>query len=238
MWIKKLFIKIKNYFYRMFNPVIFNLNDEYSDILEKSTEIARRNVLIGTIRRREQLSANLSNRFYHIPMSELISGDDIEYVAIYQSKNLFRENTDVNGIVYYGRVTNAAIVKRHDIPEIPSKSNELYMRFDVDRWQKIDHHIQIREISPQVSLKTSFYQFSNARFINELFFKTANEYIFFLGIVDLINEIYDGFTLNSLFAIRRGNRIIVKSEKRKQVFSVKELSEKPYGKITDFFENH
>lgn len=237
MRIKNLLSKIKEYFYRLFHPIIFDLSEEYSDVLNHREEFTKRNVLVGTIRRREQLSVNLTHKFYHIPMSELISGSGLEYVAIYQSKNLFRENTDVNGITYYGRITNSAIVKRRDIQEIPSSSNEEYMRFDVDRWQKIEPHIQIREISPQVSLKTSYYQFANARFINELFFKTIDEYVFFLGILDIINDTYDGFVLDNFKVVRKGKKISVSKGKSSRTININKFHTKPYSKIIEIYEN-
>jgi len=236
MLLKELFIKIRDYLYQIFHPVIFNLDEEYAEILDKRNEFTKRNVLVGTIRRREQLSLNLAHRFYHIPLAELITPEDIEYVAIYQSKNLFHRNTDVTGITYYGRVTNVQIVKRRDIPEIPSGSNELYARFDVDRWQKIEPHIQIREISPQVCVKTSFYQFSRARFTNELFFKTAEEYVFFLGILDIIGKTYDGFELGMRRVIRRGKRISVNKDGKTLYYPIKELKAKLYCKINEIFE--
>lgn len=236
MFLKELFIKIRAYFYQLFNPVIFNLDEEYADILEKRNEFKKRNVLVGTIRRREQLSLNLAHKFYHIPLAELITPEDIEYVAIYQSKNLFHQNTDVNGITYFGKVVNVQIVKRCDIHEIPSRANELYARFDVECWQKIEPHIQIREISPQVCLKTSFCQLSQARFTNELFFKTAEEYVFFLGILDIINKTYDGFELGKWHVTRRGKRISVIKNGKTKLYPLKDFTAKIYCKINEIFE--
>ena len=91
MFFIKLRTKIAEYFRRRFYPFIFDLNEEYDDILSKKEEIELRNVLIGTIRRREQYSVNVSSKFYHIPTKQILDDVGIEYVALYQSRSIFNK---------------------------------------------------------------------------------------------------------------------------------------------------
>ena len=62
-----------------------------------------RDVLVGSLRDREQLKIALEHNFYHVPSRQLGEDDlPIRYVAIYQSRNIFGTEA---GIRYYGEVT-------------------------------------------------------------------------------------------------------------------------------------
>ena len=235
--IKELFSKIKEYFYRLKNPIIFNLEEEYSDILAHREEIERRNVLVGTLRRREQFHTNLSHCFYHIPKYQLNSPSGIEYIALYQSKNLFNKDTDTNGIKYFGKVIHVSEVERAEIKEIPSQSREKYIRFDIDCWSHLPHGIMIREKSPKVYLKTSDYLLFNAKYTSELFCKSAEEYILHLGLTDLISDIYDGFDFMDVHIVKRGNRIYVKTDKKSLVYSAKDLRYNSFSAVSEISDN-
>jgi len=96
-------------------------------------------VLIGVLRNREQLEICIKNGFYHIPYKKLpVPAEEISYIAIYQSKNLFG---DYAGIKYYGKVDSYKLVKRSEIREIPKNSDEKYYRFNITKWQTLPHTI-------------------------------------------------------------------------------------------------
>ncbi|MBR5460074.1 MAG: hypothetical protein IKV53_04335 [Clostridia bacterium] len=222
-FIKEVLSKIREWLYRLRHPVIFKLEEEYPEVIAAASEIEKRNVLVGTVRRREQLPVNLSKNFYHIPMNQLITSEGIEYVALYQSKHLFNLETDTNGITYYGIITEAKQVKRSEILEIHSSSSEMYMRFEVERWKRLSPQIIIREKSPKVFLRTSSYLLHNAKYTSELYCKTVEEYILHLGLNDVISDIYDGFEYNGIKLLKRGSRIKVCVGQKNFTYSFKNV---------------
>lgn len=239
MLFKRLRKKISEYFRRRFYPYIFNLHDDYSEILDFKDEIEKKNVLIGTIRRREQLSINISHDFYHIPTNQILSEMGIEYVALYQSKSIFNAETDSNGISHFARVTEAKHVKRCEINEIPSHSNEDYIRFDVNKWQSLPNTITIKEKYPKVFSKTSLYLLTHASYTCELYFETAEEYVFYLGVCDIVKDIYDGFEFCGMEVIKRGRKLRITSSRLKKKIKLKDFMQSPCdmtGKIFDFFK--
>ncbi len=221
--IKKLFSKIREWLFNLRHPVIFNLEDEYSDVIANASEIEKRNVLVGTVRRREQFPVNLSGNFYHIPMNQLITSEGLEYVALYQSKHLFNLETDTNGIAYYGIITEAKQVKRSEITEIHSSSSEPYMRFEIEKWQRLSEQIIIREKSPKVFLRTSKYLLHNAKYTSELYCRTVDEYVIQLGLSDIISDIYDGFEYKGITVLKRGSRIRASVNSTTAVYSFKDV---------------
>ncbi|MBQ9975702.1 MAG: hypothetical protein IJP16_04260 [Clostridia bacterium] len=240
-FIKELFSKIRERLYRLRHPVIFRLEEEYSDVLAAASEIEKRNVLVGTVRRREQLPVNLSKNFYHIPMNQLITAEGIEYVALYQSKHLFNLETDTNGIAYYGLITEAKQLKRSEITEIRSSSSEPYMRFEIEKWHRLSPQIIIREKSPKVFLRTSKYLLHNAKYTSELYCKTADEYLIHLGLNDIISDIYDGFEYNGIKVIKRGSKIKLTINQHTVLYSfknVKRYTMDHVAKITEFQKKH
>ena len=229
--------KIRAFFYKLNHPTIFNLEEEYADIVAKADEISRRNVVVGTVRRREQLPINLENKFYHMPMIQLISAEDIEYVALYQSKNLFSLPTDTNGVTYFGKIISTEMLKRCQIEEIPRNTREPYVRFEVSSWNRLTPEIKIRERVPKVFVKTSYYLLTNARYTSELFCRNADEYIVHLGMLDILSDVYDGFTYKDLHVIKRGKVFIIRKGKRKIKFSMKEIKRNTLEKLVEILKN-
>ncbi len=215
--------KIKDFYTRLTSPVEFDLCEEYQDILEKKEEIEKKNLLVGTIRRKEQLQQNLDSNFYHIPLEELVDERGIEFVALYQSKNLFSQASCGTGIHYYGTVSETNRVKRHDITEIPTShaDNRIYVRFDLKEWKRLDVPVKVGSTFPKVYLRTSMYLFQNARSINDMTFNSVDEYVVHLGIRDLINDEYDGFTIKDFHARRFFGFMKFKSRRGKYKVSVK-----------------
>ena len=133
-----------------------------------------RDVLVGALRNREQLNAALEGRFYHIPTSKLQDGNlPIHYVALYQSKNLFGQEA---GIRYWGAVIRTERVKRREIREIPRNSNELYYRFDIKEWLKLDMPIKVWEMGPGVLLLTNLFLLFHSREVPDLMIRSEEDF--------------------------------------------------------------
>lgn len=96
--------------------------------------------LVGSLRNSQQLDVCLSMNFYHVPKAQL-SADitKLRFVAIYQSNRFFGGNA---GIRYIGRITEIKELPRKEIAEIPKNSDELYYKFIVNGWKKLDNAIK------------------------------------------------------------------------------------------------
>ena len=139
------------------------------------TDWNRRDVLVGSLRSRQQLDICLKHRFYHIPVVQLTEDDlPIRYVAIYQSRTLFGEK---GGIYYYGKVTACTRVRRWEIRELPRDSEERYYRFDVESWETLPAPIVPKETG-FAYLLTNFFLLKNSREVPELTFMSEREFRF------------------------------------------------------------
>jgi hypothetical protein len=95
---------------------------EYSDNIKFN-----RNVLIGSIKSKEQFDFIKEKRIYHMPYRK---GDDflkkqIEYIAIYQSQKKFKTES---GVRFYAKITKWEIRNRKNIlfGEVEERVNVLY----------------------------------------------------------------------------------------------------------------
>lgn len=68
-----------------------------------------RDVLVGTLRSKEQLEVCLDHNFYYAPAERVEKHLPIRYIAIYQTINFFGKDA---GIVHYGAVGNYRIASR------------------------------------------------------------------------------------------------------------------------------
>ncbi len=133
---------------------------------------SRRDVLVGTLSRPEQLEVCLHHRFYHIPAWEMTAGETpVQYVALYQSKTLFGQ---ASGVRYYGRVTACQRLQRHHIREIPSESTVPYYRFEIESWQELPRAIRVREMG-FVKHFTTLFLLQHSREMPELWMQSYGE---------------------------------------------------------------
>jgi len=141
------------------------LKDEYFN---------ERNVLVGTLKNKEQYAININNKFYHMPKKSVnLVKNNIKYIALYKSKNIFGEDA---GITYYGKVKEINVVKRNEIAEIPKTSEELYCRFEIEEWVELPHKIISNGFSLRRSMYTTFYLLNNANTLEELCIKNIEEF--------------------------------------------------------------
>ena len=135
---------------------------------------SRRDVLVGTLSSREQLSVCLAHRFYHIPAELAGKHLPVRYVAVCQTINLFGDEA---GIIYYGEVTNYRIMPRREITEIPRDSDELYCRFEISEWKRLPRKIRPKEIGGVV-LYTNLFLLEHSAYVSDLAVRSGEEYRF------------------------------------------------------------
>ena len=142
----------------------------------KKVDWNQRDVLIGTMKRKEQMDACLAHRFYYVPVSTLSEGRlPIHEVALYQSKSLFGKDA---GIEYYGEVLSIEKVKRCEISEIPKDSDALYYRINVKEWIRLGRKIEVKEIGVTKIAFTNHFLLKHCTQVSELFIQSEAAFRF------------------------------------------------------------
>ncbi len=145
-------------------------------------DISKKNMLVAVVKNSGQFYLNMEGNFYYIPEQFVENAEDIEFVAIYQSKHLFGDDY---GIQYFGRVIKTEKVKRYNISEIPKNSDDMYYRFTLDGWEKLEHKIKPQGFS-QVGIYTNIFLLENAKEYFELFFDKKEEYILYKTLNEIL----------------------------------------------------
>lgn len=145
-------------------------NEEYI----KDEYFKKRNILIGSLKRYDQLNASLDNNFYYISCSKLnLSKNHVQYIALYQSKKIFGEQS---GILYYGKIKSIKVVKRSEINYKKSSSQELYYYFEIDNWEKLKKPIKRGNFKLRNFMYTTNYLIHNSSYMHELCIKSKVEF--------------------------------------------------------------
>lgn len=145
----------------------------------------RRDVLVGSLRNREQLDICLTHHFYHIPKRQLKTEHlPVRYVALYQSKNIFGSEACVQ---YYGEVISTRLLRRHDIREIPSSSTDEYYRLEIKEWKKLGRPIAIKEISG-INFFTNLFLLEHSSETPELKIGSEAEYRLYSELKRILNN--------------------------------------------------
>ncbi|REJ07738.1 restriction endonuclease-like protein [Halobacillus trueperi] len=132
-------------------------------------------VLVGVVNDHKRLTAHLQHRFYHIPLKQLKKGwQEAKHIALYITQKA-AENGSSNGITYYGEITNVDIVKRFELKEVPSRSQELYVKFTVKEWDSLPKTIRPVGYGIQVYTLTTLTMLQHAKDLPELFMKSNTE---------------------------------------------------------------
>lgn len=161
----------------------------------KEVDFIKRNVIVGITKNEEQYKTNLNKEFYHIPLKRAkITEHDIEYVALSYSKtSQKRDRSSIEpGVKYYGKVKKIEVLKRREIVELPKKSDELYVKFTVEKWMQLPKIIEPIMGNVRVCAYTSEFLLKNAKIINELFIKTKEEFILW----NELNRICDKYSID------------------------------------------
>ncbi len=140
----------------------------FANYLDEEKNI--RNVLIGPLGRKEQLPLCLQKNMYYTYLDKVKSFlGALEYVAIYQSKEKFKDEAE-QGILYYGKIRDFEIMKRSQIKEAgsPRRGEELAVVFYVESWQRKTPKIATGGYGPAEPQRTSWSIFQQARVYPEL----------------------------------------------------------------------
>ena len=157
------------------------------EYLDEANEWSDKDVLVGSLRSREQLDICLSCGFYHVPAEQIENYNGVKYIAIYQSKNLFGQ---YGGIYYWGKVVKTESVKRSAISEIPKKSDQPYIKFTIDKWFRLDNPI-VSSGGGSIFGYTNLFMLLRAKDIFQLYFSDFEEYKFFVALNQAISENYN-----------------------------------------------
>lgn len=131
-----------------------------------------KNVLVGALSSKGQLSVALKEKFYHTPLKEIPIHSilsQIEYVGIYQSERFFGKED--SGIFWIGEIADWKVVRRREIDEIESKRgkpDDLYVKFTVSEWERLADPILPGGYYIYRNLFTSKYILDRANEIAEL----------------------------------------------------------------------
>ncbi len=132
-----------------------------------------KNVLVGSLREPSQLDVALSQRFYHMPLKNIVDHKlltQIEYIAMCQSRRKFQEPGNT-GIHWFGLIQDWKVVRRGEITERPARpgtEEELYVKFTIEQWERRDKPIALGGQGIYTCLYTSKYMFDRASEIAEL----------------------------------------------------------------------
>ena len=149
--------------------------DVPKELLDEACEVdfSDRDALVGALREPRQMGIALKRRFYHIPAVYIEEYAIPRYVALYQSKRTFGD--EVAGIKYYGEVKKCTPMRRSKIREIPKSSNELYYKFKIKKWERLNEPISAKEIG-FVRLFTNSFLLQNVADVSALTISDAYEF--------------------------------------------------------------
>lgn len=119
------------------------LSKEVVDSFENH-DFTEYDTLVGAMRNPRQFGVCLKRKFYHIPAIYVEEYPIPKYIALYQSQRMF--GNEVAGVKYYGEVKKCTPMRRSKIREIPKNSDELYYKFKVKSWQRLDNCVSSGEI--------------------------------------------------------------------------------------------
>lgn len=194
----------------------------------KEDDYKNRTVLVGSLRGREQLETNLLHNFYHTRKSNVdIVKNKIEYIALAQSKKSFGQDA---GITYYGKVKSIEELKRCDIKEIESNSEDIYYKFNVEEWLKLDRKIEVKAYQVIRVMYTTEYLLKNATTVTELCIKEKEEFRIWKELKRAFKEI-ETYTENkklqeqsNIKLLRIGTKDIIIEKDEIKIINDKEIS--------------
>ncbi|HHV95639.1 MAG TPA: DUF2357 domain-containing protein [Clostridiaceae bacterium] len=197
-----------------------------------------RDVLVGSLRDKNQLKVVLEKRFYYTPYKNLKkSGLPFKYIALYQSERSFKNEA---GIRYYGKIKHWEIVKRRDITEIPKSSDELYVKFYIENWESLPTYIKPKEYGVRSHIYTNKHLLLNSAYLPELCIKNKEEYRLYMELKRICDTVeikaqdgsldetsLDSFIFdNTHISIENDNIKVIKGEALR-LFSLCDFQAKP-----------
>lgn len=108
----------------------------------KKVDWSKEEILVGSLSSLGQWEECFKKKYYYVPVSALYENyHQVEYIAIYQSKNLFGKEA---GIRYYGEVIDVSIMPRIEINNLVGRThpNAKCYRFTIKEWKKLSSKIE------------------------------------------------------------------------------------------------
>lgn len=142
-------------------------------------KLGGKNVLVGSLKHHSQLEVVIEHKFYHMPLANITDHSiltQLEYIAIYQSKNLFASGQQ--GVFLYGKISGWEVIPRGQIKERPVRKgteNKLYVKFTVEQWETRPTPILSGGLGVRTCLFTTKYMFDRAIEIAELKLDTEEQ---------------------------------------------------------------
>ncbi len=168
LWLKRFFRKL----FQRKRPIeaveLPALSEDLEAELAK-VDWSRQDVLVGSLGSQEQFADNLLWNYYYVPACHLDEEDlPVRYVAIYQSRNLFEEDS---GIRYYAEVVQTEKLERCKVhfPVVRDNGEELYYCFRVKQWEILPEPIAIRDAWVSEPRFTNAFLLQHSRYSYELF---------------------------------------------------------------------
>ncbi len=194
-------------------------------------------VLVGSFGSKEQFRDNLMRNYYYVPAKHISSvKSPITYVALYQSNKLFGDDA---GIKYYGRITEAKLIKRKDI-DFPIRLNngeELYYIFRIEEWKMLPRTISVKCEYVSAPKFTNMFLLKHCTNSYELFnVGTEKEYRLLLSLNSMINDVTLRRKKECVYRICNGLTIRLSNEKFNILYKRKPLF-KTSLKVSDFVYN-
>ena len=128
-----------------------------------------RDVMVGSLGSVAQFDDNIKRKYYYVPAKHVDDSNlPIHYIALYQSRNRFKEYA---GIRYYGEVTYMKKVKRKDIDFPMSRNNgdEWYYAFRIKEWKTLSTPIAVKDEWVNEPKFTSLFLLEHSQQSFELF---------------------------------------------------------------------
>ena len=204
-------------------------------------------MLVGSLKKKSQLDFILENNVYYMPFVEKVMGKELNYVAIFQSKNKFGEKS---GVKYYASIKNIAVVKRKEIPFPTSRNPEQrYILFNLKEWNELDSVIKSEGYGVSGShIYTNDMLLKKADTLPELSIKSMREWRIWLELKRMKKEIkikiknnklrdlenIEGFSDGQISLEIKGNKLICKDKK----WDYNKFLQNPRGVLKDLINQN
>lgn len=171
-----------------------------------------RDVMVGSLGSVAQFDDNIRRKYYYVPTKYINDNHlPIHYVALYQSRNRFKEYA---GIRYYGEVTYMKKVKRKDIDFPMSRNNgdEWYYAFRIKEWKTLPTPIAVKDEWVNEPKFTSLFLLEHSQQSFELFnIHSEEEYRLMLEINKAFDNLSTSTTDNNsaVYRINDSHSVIV-----------------------------
>ncbi|MGM0499052.1 MAG: DUF2357 domain-containing protein [Bacillota bacterium] len=210
-------------------------------------------LLLGSLKSKKQLQYLLDNKYYYLPLKQSVLNYNLEYIAIFQSKAKFGEQS---GVRHYGRIKNKKIVKRAEIdfPSISKSTDQNYLIFEVESWQQLGKKIKVEGYGVSGShIYSNLMLLKKADTLPELSIRSLKEWRLWLELKRLKEDIrlnlennnldqnkkIKGFKVGDVEVRFKGDRLLTERKDKQLKFSQSEFMQNPrsvLNSIMNFFD--